>query len=213
MASQGAWAQTLPLPLPGLPFDSLTHEPNYHGVVAVPGVSAAELYGRAREWVALTFQDAHQVTQLEDASRGVLIGRGYQRVVASVSSLGMPTMRLVSFTFRLDFRDGRYHYELRDLGTRADVSLVDGTSTDSYIHDNKELTLGEYVWLSSATATLRSSQRQTLMGPGTTNNSNDYRSNGTLAKTWPQTSVRMNTALLELLASLARYEQAPAAKW
>jgi hypothetical protein len=213
VASQGVRAQTLPPPLPGLPFDSLTHEPNYHGVVAVPGVSAAELYGRAREWVALTFQDAHQVTQLEDASRGVLIGRGYQRVVANVSSLGMPIVRLISFTFRLDFRDGRYRYELRDLGTRADVSLFDGSSTDSYIHDTKNLTLGEYVWLSSATATLRSSQRQILMGPGTTNNSDDYRGNGTLAKTWPQTSVRMNTALLELLNSLARYEQAPAAKW
>lgn len=48
LASQGTRAQALP-PLPGLPFDSLTHEPYYHGVVAVPGVSAAELYGRARE--------------------------------------------------------------------------------------------------------------------------------------------------------------------
>jgi hypothetical protein len=213
VASQGARAQALPQPLPGLPFDSLTHEPNYHGVVAVPGVSAAELYGRAREWVALTFQDAHQVTQLEDASRGVVIGKGYKRLIVNINSQGRGTIRLVSFTFRLDFREGRYRYELRDLGTRADVSILDGTSTDSYISDTKNLTLGEYLWLTSATATLASSQRQVLMGPGTTNNADDYRNNGTLAKTWPQSSVLINTALLELLDSLARHEKAAPAKW
>jgi hypothetical protein len=213
VASQGIRAQALPQPLPGLPFDSLTNEPNYHGVVAVPGMSAAELYGRAREWVALTFQDAHQVTQLEDASRGVLIGKGYTRVIVNVNSQGRGNIRLVSFTFRFDFREGRYRYELRDLGTRTDVSVVDGTSTDSYIQDTKSLTLGEYLWLTSATATLPNSSRQVLMGPGTTNNSDDYRSNGTLAKNWPQNSARINTALLELLDSLARHEKAAPAKW
>jgi hypothetical protein len=213
VASQGARAQALPPPLPGLPFDSLTHEPNYHGVVAVPGVSAAELYGRAREWVALTFQDAHQVTQLEDAGRGVLIGRGYKRVLVNVNSLGQGEVRLVGFTFRLDFRDGRYHYELRDLGTRTDVGLLYGTTVESNTYDIKSVGVDGYQWMTSATAALRSSQRQILMGPGTTNNSDDYRSNGTLAKTWPQNSARINAALQEVLDSLAKHEKAPIAKW
>ena len=208
-----AGAQALPPPLPGLPFDSLTHEPNYHGVVAVPGVLAAELYGRAREWVALTFQDAHAVTQLDDAARGVLIGRGYRQVIVNVNSLGRGDVRLVSFTFRLDFRDGRYRYELRDLGTRADVSVLNSSSTDSNIRDATQLALGQYLWLTSATATLASSPRQLLMGAGTTNNSDDYRSNGTLAKLWPPNSVRINAAFLEILESLARHEKASAAKW
>lgn len=208
-----ASAQALPPPLPGLPFDSLTHEPNYHGVVAVPGVPAAELYGRAREWVALTFQDAHQVTQLDDAARGVLIGRGYRQVVVNVNSQGRGDVRLVSFTFRLDFRDGRYHYELRDLGTWADVSVLNGSSTDSNIRDATQLTLGQYLWLTSGTATLASSPRQLLMGAGTTNNAADYRSKGVLAKEWPQNSTRINAAFLELLDSLARHEKAPVANW
>lgn len=213
VASQCAWAQALPPPLPGLPFDSLTHEPNYHGVVAVPGVSASELYGRAREWVALTFQDARQVVQLDDAARGVLIGRGYKRVVVNVNSLGRGDVRLVSFTFRLDFRDGRYRYELRDLGTRTEVSVLNGTSNDSNIRDAAQLALGQYLLLTTGTATLASSPQQILMGPGTTNNGDDYRGNGTLAKTWPQNSVRINAALLELLDSLARHEKAPVARW
>ncbi|MDO7884998.1 DUF4468 domain-containing protein [Hymenobacter cheonanensis] len=206
-------AQTLPPPLPGLPFDSLTHEPNYHGTVAVPGMSAAELHGRAREWVALTFQDAHQVTQLDDAARGVLIGRGYKRVLVNVNSLGRGEARLVSFTFRFDFREGRYRYELRDLGTRTGVGLLNGTSNDSNIRDATQLALGQYLLQTTGTATLASSPQQLLMGPGTTNNSDDYRSNGTLAKTWPQNSARINAALLELLDSLARHEKAPAARW
>lgn len=212
LAYQTTWAQTLP-PLPGLPFDSLTHEPNYHGVVAVPGVSAAELHSRAREWVALTFQDAHQVTQLDDPARGVLIGRSYERVTVNINSLGRGEIRLVSFTFRLDFREGRYRYELRDLGTRADVSVLNGTSSDSDIRDAARLALGQYLWLTSGTATLASSPRQLLMGAGTTNNSDDYRTNGTLAKTWPQNSARINVALLKLLDSLAQHEKAPAARW
>jgi hypothetical protein len=32
----------------------------------IPSASAEELYVRAREWVALTFEDAHQVVQLDD---------------------------------------------------------------------------------------------------------------------------------------------------
>jgi hypothetical protein len=211
LASQVAQAQALP-PLPGLPFDSLTHEPKYHGVVLVPGVSAAELYGRAREWVALTFEDAHQVIQLEDAARGVLIGRGYQRLIINVNSQGRGDVRLASFTFRLDFREGRYRYELRDLGTRADVGVLNGVSTDSYIQDTKNIVVGQYQWLTSATATLASSYREILMGPGTTNNADDYRSNGAL-KNWPQNSARINTALLALLDSLAQHAKAPLAKW
>lgn len=212
LASLSAWAQSLPT-LPGLPFDSLTHEPNYHGVVAVPGVSAAELQGRAREWVALTFQDARQVTQLDDPLRGVLIGRGYKSVLVNLNKYNRGDVRLVSFTFRIDFREGRYRYELRDLGTRTDVDILNGTSNDANIRDAAKLALGQYVWLTAGTATLASSPRQLLMGAGTTNNSDDYRSDGTLAKAWPQNSARLNAAFLELLDSLARHEKAPVAKW
>lgn len=40
---------------------------HYQQIIAVPGVSADELYGRVREWVALTCEDVHQVVQLVDA--------------------------------------------------------------------------------------------------------------------------------------------------
>ena len=51
------------------------------------------------------------------------------------------------------------------------------------------------------------------MHPGTTNNPNDYRVDGTtLNKAWPQNSTLLSVALLELLDSLARHEKDPVAR-
>lgn len=111
-----AQAQRSVVPAPGLPADSLTGRIKFQGVVAVPGVPAAELHARAREWVALTFQDAHQVTQLDDAARGVLILRGYTTTWVDVKAKRPVGTTPLLFTCRLDFRDGRYRYEVFDLG-------------------------------------------------------------------------------------------------
>lgn len=206
-----AEAQQLPVPaLPGLPYDSLSRAPNYHGVVPMPGISAMELQGRAREWVALTFQDAHQVMQLDDPTRGVLIGRGYTEVLVNATRNRSGTPRLVSFTFRFDFRDGRYRYELRDLGTRVESESA-SSYTDTYA--TRRNTYAQLEWRQAATATLATSSRQRLMLAGNTNNSDDYGFDGKLKSAWAQTSADINAALLKLLQSLQQCETAPAGKW
>ena len=65
----------------------------------------------------------------------MLIGRGYTQVVVNLNKNNQGTYRLLSFTFRLDFHDGRYRYELRDSGTRADVDLIGGGSPSSNVYD------------------------------------------------------------------------------
>jgi hypothetical protein len=45
--------------VPLLPTDSFSQRISFRGAVPVPGVPAAELQARAREWVALPFEDAH----------------------------------------------------------------------------------------------------------------------------------------------------------
>lgn len=208
-----AQSQTLLPPLPGLPFDSLTHLPNYHGVVAVPGLSAAELQGRAREWVALTFQDAHQVTQLDDPARGVLIGRGYSRVEAHPEGTQAVSFYSLCFTFRLDFRDGRYRYELRDLGLVPGVSLLGGTSPGNNVYDTNQLTLEQFQRQWAATATLNSSPRQLPFVITGGSSRVDTRPNGKPSKTWPYLSAAFDKALRQLLSALAQHEAAPAATW
>ena len=105
-----------------LPTDSLSQRIPFRGVVPVPGVSAAELQARAREWVALTFEDAHQITQLNDAARGMLIGRTYTNTWVDRVLHPNDDPEQLSFAFRLDFRDGRYRYEVFDLGQPSPLS-------------------------------------------------------------------------------------------
>lgn len=212
-AAARAQSPALPPPLPGLPFDSLTHAPTYRGVVTVPGQPAAELQARAREWVALTFQDAHQVTQLDDPARGVLIGRGFRQVNTNPAKDRLEDQRLISFTFRLDFRDGRYRYELRDLGSPDTRDLITNANASSGSIYSNDLLTSLFQWQTSASGTLTSSVRQRLMSAGRTGNYDDYGYNGELKKSWPQTAAILNAGLLDLLNSLAQHERTPAAKW
>lgn len=162
-AAHPAAAQTT-ITVPLLPTDSLAQRVPFRGVVAVPGVPAAELHARAREWVALTFADAHQVIQLDDAARGVLIGRGVAEewVDRRLYPTGMG--KLLSFAFRLDFREGRYRYEVFELGR---PSYLNRSSYSS----GHPATSAELVYftdlLLSSTATVTLSPRQALFTPDT----------------------------------------------
>lgn len=89
----------------------------YVQVVPVPGASADELYARAREWAALTFEDVHQVLQLEDAPRRLLLGSGYTQVQVRRPKGAVKNTMLLWFRFRVEAREGRYRAELTDLAT------------------------------------------------------------------------------------------------
>lgn len=95
---------------------------HYVQVVPVPGASADELYARAREWVALTFEDAHQVLQLEDAPRHLLLGSGYTQAQSRRRNGAAKSLVPLWFRFRVETREGRYRVELTDLASVQDLS-------------------------------------------------------------------------------------------
>ena len=146
--------------VPLLPTDSLSQRIPFRGVVAVPGVSAAELQARAREWVALTFEDAHQVMQLDDAARGVLIGRAYTNTWVDRALHPNDDPGQLSFAFRLDFREGRYRYEVFELGQPSPLSGT-GNSITGTSYQLAQLT----ALALSSTATVEASPRQRLLEP------------------------------------------------
>ena len=149
------------LVVPLLPTDSLAQRVPFRGVVPVPGVPAAELQARAREWVALTFEDAHQVIQLDDAARGVLIGRAVTETwVDRVLHPNDDPQRL-SFAFRLDFREGRYRYEVFELGRPSALSPP-GSDLPAISYQLSDLTMAF-----GSMATVAVSPRQTLFTPDT----------------------------------------------
>ena len=203
-----AAAQKRVVAAPLLPADSLTHRIKFSGVGAVAGVPAVELQARAREWVALTFQNARQVTQLDDAARGVLIVRGYtnawvDRVLRPDDNAGQ-----LSFTLRLDFRDGRYRYEVFDLGQPNSFSIPT-TITSFSGYGLTELA----ALLLSASATVEASPGQRLLqpNPNTFPAANDLA--GEYRRRWPAYAQTVQQTVVGLLESLQQHAAAGPKKW
>lgn len=203
-------AQSHTVPAPLLPADSLTQRIKFTGVVAVPGTSAAELQARAREWIALTFQDTHQVTQLDDVSRGVIIGRGYTALWQNESIIGSNATPL-AFTFRLDFREGRYRYEVYDLGYAFVPGFANyGHHLASSPEASQQATAD---WLSGGLATVAASPRQEMLQPAYAPDPIDYDLAKRHGRNWPKKSGEIRKTIDLLLTSLRQHETAPAVKW
>ncbi|TGD78471.1 DUF4468 domain-containing protein [Hymenobacter wooponensis] len=126
-----AHGQTTPrFRIMGLPLDSVTHRISYRGTLSVPGVPAAELYGRTQEWVARQFEDSREVLHLTDPTRGVLIGRAVTMAHGPQTETLQPRDFLVSFLFSLRFTDGRCTYEFTDLSYPRNL-ITSATSSSS----------------------------------------------------------------------------------
>jgi Domain of unknown function (DUF4468) with TBP-like fold len=111
-----AEAQTAPLPT-----DSLRGKVAYQGVVAVPGISADALYGRARGWLA-RYLEASAVT-LADPVGGQLVAH-YHSVYTKRFLLGRYPMD-VWRTLTISVREGRYRYEMTDFTARNVLQSYD----------------------------------------------------------------------------------------
>jgi len=92
------------------PISEKTGKVSYEGVVKVDGVSATDLYIRANEWFAKTFNSANAVIQMQDKEAGKIIGKGW----IAVSNMGYDAG---GFDFRINFtaKEGRYRYIITDI--------------------------------------------------------------------------------------------------
>ena len=92
----------------------------YAGTVEVEGVTADELYSRARAWVANAYRSAQHVVQLEDKDAHRLIIKGNSR--ETYLMMGQVTVRHV---VTIETKYGRYRYSM----TGFVVEYDGGTST------------------------------------------------------------------------------------
>ena len=195
--------------VPLLPTDSLAQRIPFRGVVAVPGVPAAELQARAREWVALTFEDAHQVIKLDDAARGVLIGRGYTETWVDRVMHPTDIPQLLSFAFRLDFREGRYRYEVFELGRPSSLSPRGGDlSAISYQLNDLTMAFGSM-------ATVAVSPRQTLFTPDTdpAHRARSEKPTSSFSQERAAFAETLQRTVGQLLAGLQQHVAATSLKW
>ncbi|MBF9141932.1 DUF4468 domain-containing protein [Hymenobacter properus] len=94
---------------PALPIDPNTHLMTYTAVVEVPGATKDELYARALEWMAKTYQSANDVVQLKDKAAGEIIAKGGIPFFFKHQPCGY-----VVHTQTLFVKDGRYKFVMTD---------------------------------------------------------------------------------------------------
>jgi hypothetical protein len=177
--------------------DSLRQVARYQQVVPVPGASAEDLYARAREWVALTFEDARQVVQLDDPQRHLLLGSGYTQLLTRRNNGTVKRTAPLWFSFRVETRAGRYRVECTDFA--IPYLLTSGTTA----------TLADLnAWVTASQATRAASQRHSA--PGATWNE-------VIRGQYPDEKLRAKKTLEEamgkLFTTLQQVETAPAVTW
>jgi hypothetical protein len=99
---------------PALPFDSLTHKITFSEVMNVGDTaSKQELYVRAREWFARTYNSSNSVIQYEDKEAGKIIGKAVMQVYHKVFGSNYPS-GYIHYTVSIFLKDGRYRFEFTD---------------------------------------------------------------------------------------------------
>jgi hypothetical protein len=114
LATVACQAQAVvPAQQPAYPKDATTGLIDYTEAVPVEGVSKADLFTRAKLWLAGSFKSAKDVVQTEDKDAGIIVGKGYSPI--SLTFFGHAVPYQLHYTLKLNFKDGKYKYELTDL--------------------------------------------------------------------------------------------------
>ncbi len=100
---------------------------NYSGVVTIDSVNKDELYNRSNLWFVDTYKSSKDVIQLDDKANGNLVGKGYFDVYWMYSFvMGLDVS--IWHTVKLQFKDGKYKYEIYDFNVKYYVSSDQYTS-------------------------------------------------------------------------------------
>jgi hypothetical protein len=82
-------------------------------VVQAEGISAEELFARARAWVAQTYRSANDVVQLEDKATGRLVAKGFDHLEGMLYSAD------VWHTLTIEIKEGRWRYTMTNFDARG----------------------------------------------------------------------------------------------
>jgi len=91
-------------------------------VVNVDGVSAEDLYMRARAWFVESFTDSKNVIELDDKKEGIIVGKGTTAYEPNVFASSGCTRGRIVFTVKVMVKDGRYKYEFFNFTHHGSVS-------------------------------------------------------------------------------------------
>jgi len=92
----------------------------YTNVIEVKNISASQLYNGAKLWIGKTFVSSKSVID-SDVENNSLILKGYIAIDENTN---------INITLTLQFKDGKYKYELTDITNEFSLRSVDITNTD-----------------------------------------------------------------------------------
>ena len=104
-----------------LVFPSLLFSQEYSEVIQVEGKTAEELYNSAHEWMAIVFNSANDVIQLEDPVNKKLIAKGVKTIDHVANGVSVPLT--MYFTLITEFKDGRYRYQIYPTQFKSGVDI------------------------------------------------------------------------------------------
>lgn len=100
---------------PKLPMDEKGEKINYTGVVEVKGNTTGTLYERALLWANTFYKNPTDVIREKDSTAGKIVCKARFKVMNPADKKGLATdAGNVMYTLTLQFKEGRYRYELTD---------------------------------------------------------------------------------------------------
>ncbi|HCC51120.1 MAG TPA: hypothetical protein DEQ30_02950 [Porphyromonadaceae bacterium] len=109
----------------------------YSEVIKTEDMSASELYSNAKKWVSTTFRSAKSVIQ-SDVDGSIIVIKGRLSYITSADT---------PFTLTIQFKDGRFKYELTDLMMDINTSVFSKTypiEEAPFVKDCIEKNLNKY---------------------------------------------------------------------
>ncbi len=108
--------------MPDIPVNERSNLIEYAGVVQVEG-TAEELYERCLEWINEFFPNPHGVVRVRDNENLIIEGLHRIRYMNQLEDGTDILSGHVQYEFKIQFRDGRYRYEITNFADRK-VSRV-----------------------------------------------------------------------------------------
>lgn len=101
---------------PKLPVDEATKLISYNKVKEVANVSKDELYKRALNWANTYYKNPTDVIRENNREEGKIVCKARYKIMNPADKKGFATEAgVVMYTLNLQFKDGRYKYELTEI--------------------------------------------------------------------------------------------------
>jgi hypothetical protein len=105
----------------------------FEKIYEIQGLAKDQIYDGVRQWFAIAYKSADAVIQYEDKSAGTIIGKGNMAFPCTGALNCMANQNvLLTFTTRVDSKDGKMRVTYDDLMKKSNPSYSNGIRLNGY---------------------------------------------------------------------------------